>query len=287
VERETRGLPGVVPQELRAPYDARSDPDFYRVAATALGAERGRPFGLRLSLRSVLAGAAIGVGLALTIGSVLRFTGERDDTGTSAGYLAAGLVFLVAGLATGGRTTAYGWRSTKRWRRMSAEHDLWSAQRELAGLEVERQPVMSGGRKAATWGALAVLPLLFAGSAIVRAGPAGAVALAVLLLGLAAVVLAPRLRWRSRARRLGGDDPGCVVEGPEGLAVLTTGGSGLLLGGRPLPAVLGATRGHQGRPFAELEVDLLHPAEAVTRVKTYDGTRLDQVLEAAGVPRLG
>ena len=42
-----------------------------------------------------------------------------------------------------------------------------------------------------------------------------------------------------------------------------------------------------GRPFAELEVHLLQADEAVTLVKTYDRTGLDQVLAAAGVRRLG
>ena len=85
------------------------------------------------------------------------------------------------------------------------------------------------------------------GLVIFRAGPAGVLAVAVLLLGLAAVVLGPRLRRQSAARRLrGGKDSGCVVDGPDGLAVLDQGSAGLLLGGRPLPAVLAATRGYQG-----------------------------------------
>ena len=287
VEPGTRELGGAVPKRLRAPWDAREDEDFDAVAAGALEAARTRTLSGRLLVRWVLLGIGAGVGLAGLLGGVLSLDGASDDDRAPyTGFAVFGAVLLAFCLAAVVAMLRLGWAASRTWRRLAVEQARWSGLRELAGRR-------TGGPVAAPNPVAAVaLPAVLLGGLLLasalRAGAPGLVLLAVVVVGLAALVVVPRSRRRSEvATARGASAGGAVVDGPHGPGLLEVVDGTWHLGGAALPAVLAATRGLRAVPFAPVTVDLLHEGEGFTTVQVLEPERFDALLDEAGVRRVG
>jgi hypothetical protein len=181
VERAGRSLPaGDVRPDLRTPHDARDDADFEQVAEIVAGRVYTRPWGMRLLVRSGIAGAGIILGAVLVLAIA---AGERD--GFALGALVGGGVVLISSLLLAAGATRLGFRMS----RLSSalEADIRALRVARIGAEAAQEVHRTWVRKRAA--VLAPAALLFLSLFVVRLAQVSDAARAVTVVVVVALVL--------------------------------------------------------------------------------------------------